>query len=62
MAPKPCYNSAPVTHINILDIEMAQMKRDGSNDNMGVEERNAEKEKLPKPWHAIGASALSFAM
>ena len=41
---------------------MAQMKRDGSNDNMGVEERNAEKEKLPKPWHAIGASALSFAM
>ena len=38
------------------------MKRDGSNDNMGVEKRNAEKEKLPKPWHAIGASALSFAM
>uniref|UniRef100_A0A7N2MW11 Uncharacterized protein n=1 Tax=Quercus lobata TaxID=97700 RepID=A0A7N2MW11_QUELO len=36
--------------------------RDGSNDNMGVEERNAEKEKLPNPWHAIGASALSFAV
>ena len=44
------------------DIEMAQMKRDGSTDNMGVEERNAEKEKLPNPWHAAGASALSFAV
>ncbi|KAF3967208.1 hypothetical protein CMV_008773 [Castanea mollissima] len=36
--------------------------RDGSNDYMGVEEQNAEKEKLPSPWHVAGASAFSFAV
>ncbi|KAK9989191.1 hypothetical protein SO802_029430 [Lithocarpus litseifolius] len=40
------------------DIEMAQMKRE----DMGAEELDAGKEKLPNPWHAAGASALAFAV
>ncbi|KAB1206955.1 hypothetical protein CJ030_MR7G008129 [Morella rubra] len=42
------------------DIEMSQMKRDGKIENMGADELDAEKEKLPNPWHAAGASALAF--
>ena len=44
------------------DIEMAQLKREGNTENMGVEQLDAEKEKLPNPWHAAGASAISFAV
>ncbi|KAL4614670.1 hypothetical protein ACB092_07G070100 [Castanea dentata] len=40
------------------DIEMAQMKRE----DMGAEELDAGKEKLPNPWQAAGASALAFAV
>ena len=44
------------------NIEMAQMKREVITKNMKVEELDVENEKLPNPWHAIGASALSFAV
>lgn len=40
------------------DIEMAQMKRE----DMGAEELDAGKEKLPNPWQAAVASALAFAV
>ncbi|GMY39230.1 vacuolar iron transporter like 4 [Fagus crenata] len=45
---------------SLYDIEMAQMKRKVTTENMGAEELDVEKEKLPNPWHAAGASALSF--
>ncbi|KAG6652932.1 hypothetical protein CIPAW_05G040100 [Carya illinoinensis] len=44
------------------DIEMAQMTRESRTQNMGAEELDAEKEKLPNPWQAAGASALAFAV
>lgn len=44
------------------DIEMAQMKREGRTENMGTKEVEAEKEKLPNPWQAAGASALAFSV
>ncbi|KAB1206960.1 hypothetical protein CJ030_MR7G008124 [Morella rubra] len=44
------------------DIEMSQLKRGGRTENMGVEEMDAEKEKLPNPWQAAGASALAFSL
>lgn len=44
------------------DIEMAHMKRKGRTENMGAEELHAEKEKLPNPWQAAGASALAFSV
>ncbi|XP_062177603.1 vacuolar iron transporter homolog 1-like [Alnus glutinosa] len=44
------------------DIEMAQMKREGRTESMGAEELEAEKEKLPNPWQAAGASALAFSV
>ncbi|KAB1206959.1 hypothetical protein CJ030_MR7G008125 [Morella rubra] len=44
------------------DIEMSQMKRDGKIENMAADELDAEKEKLPNPWHAAGASALAFSV
>ncbi|KAB1206957.1 hypothetical protein CJ030_MR7G008127 [Morella rubra] len=44
------------------DIEMAQLKRDSRTQNMGHEELDAEKEKLPNPWQAAGASALAFSV
>jgi|UniRef100_A0A2N9FW85 VIT1/CCC1 family predicted Fe2+/Mn2+ transporter len=45
---------------SLYDIEMAQMKRKVTTENMGAEELDAEKEKLPNPWLAAGASAFSF--
>uniref|UniRef100_A0A2N9E483 Vacuolar iron transporter n=1 Tax=Fagus sylvatica TaxID=28930 RepID=A0A2N9E483_FAGSY len=51
-----------VSVYSLYDIEMAQMKRKVTTENMGAEELDAEKEKLPNPWHAAGASALSFAV
>ena len=47
---------------SLYDIEMAQMKRKVMTENMGAEELDAEKEKLPNPWHVAGASAFSFAI
>ncbi|KAG7976324.1 hypothetical protein I3843_06G143600 [Carya illinoinensis] len=44
------------------DVEMAQMKREGRTRNMGAAELDAEKAKLPNPWQAAGASAVSFAV
>jgi len=44
------------------DIEMAQMKREGRTESMGAKELEAEKEKLPNPWQAAGASALAFSV
>ncbi|XP_062177746.1 vacuolar iron transporter homolog 3-like [Alnus glutinosa] len=44
------------------DIEMAQMKREGKTESMGAKELEAEKEKLPNPWQAAGASALAFSV
>ncbi|GLT53173.1 hypothetical protein SLA2020_264630 [Shorea laevis] len=44
------------------DIEMAQMKREGRTENMGAGELEAEKEKLPNPWQAAGASAVAFSV
>ncbi|KAB1206958.1 hypothetical protein CJ030_MR7G008126 [Morella rubra] len=44
------------------DIEMSQLKRGGRTENMGAEELDAEKEKLPNPWQAAGASALAFSL
>jgi VIT1/CCC1 family predicted Fe2+/Mn2+ transporter len=44
------------------DIEMSQMKREGRTENMGAKELEAEKEKLPNPWQAAGASALAFSV
>jgi VIT1/CCC1 family predicted Fe2+/Mn2+ transporter len=44
------------------NIEMAQMKREVRTESMGAEELEAEKEKLPNPWQAAGASALAFSV
>ncbi|KAK7848140.1 vacuolar iron transporter like protein 4 [Quercus suber] len=42
-------------------IDKAQMKRECSIENMGVEEIDAEKEKLSNPWHGLSIdSAFSF--
>ena len=42
-------------------IDKEQMKRVCGIENMGVEELDAEKEKLPNPWHGLSIdSAFSF--
>ncbi|XP_050272591.1 vacuolar iron transporter homolog 4-like isoform X2 [Quercus robur] len=42
-------------------IDNAQMKRECSIENMGVEELDAEKEKLSNPWHGLSIdTAFSF--
>ncbi|XP_020222934.1 vacuolar iron transporter homolog 4 [Cajanus cajan] len=45
------------------DIEKAQLKREReSNNNRGVDDEEAQKEKLPNPFQAALASALAFSV
>ncbi|KAL2334878.1 hypothetical protein Fmac_016091 [Flemingia macrophylla] len=45
-----------------LDIEVAQMKREKERGKGGERGEDEEKESLPNPLHAAGASALAFAV
>lgn len=44
------------------DIELAQMKRENNNEEVGKDDLEMKKEKLPNPFHAAAASALAFAV